>query len=320
MKKCCFVMSLVCILLILSGCATTVNNPLLHAETTDVPGLSMNVQAAKASEDNADQVNVSLYFRYLDEPMLAAESRTLTVRRDESTEYAIIRALLAGPSAGHSDLKRLLPESTTIESINSLDGILFITVGEGFLSDGVPQDWREDDAWKEEAPILRQLIVQSMVASITEYAPYRGVQILVRKADQSSLRLDNAYFLNDSSGVSDPALRDEALLLTPQNTAMRILLAWQTRDYQSLYNYLLLTDRPSYADTLQALDPAVSLSAFTVSGGAVSGDGQRAIVTLDTTVLDGSEPLEQLAYPLPLIRENGIWKISYAALLALMQQ
>ena len=68
---------------LLWGC-TMAANPLERARATDVPGLSMELHAASASQDNVDTLRASLYYRFGEEPMLAAEPRVLQVRRDES--------------------------------------------------------------------------------------------------------------------------------------------------------------------------------------------------------------------------------------------
>lgn len=313
---------LLALLLTLSGCTAQTADPLLKNETTAVPGLAMNVQAASASETNADEVRVTLYFRYLDEMKLAAESRVLTVPRDESVEYAIVAALVEGPSAGHSELKRLIPADTQVESVISRDDILFITLDDGFLNDDVPEDWAADEDWQQEAPQFRKLVAQSLVASVTEYSPYTGVQILLHKSGevQTSLRLENAYFLDGSTGLSDPLTRDETLLLTLSNTADIILSAWQEHDFDRLYKFVADEDQPSLAAFTEALSEAGALKEYSVSSGSVAVDGQTAMVTAFLRTLDATGSRDVAAYPILLKRENGVWKITYARLSAIMFQ
>lgn len=316
------VVSLTCSLCLLCGCAP---NPLERAEATSVPGLDMNLHAASASDSNVDSLQATLYFRYLDTPMLAAETRTLTVRRDESPELAIVRALLSGPSAGHSELRPILPEGVEVEGVSKKDNILYITFNEALLTrDRVPADWQQRPDWASEAPILRALIIQSAIASVTESFSYTGVQILVHKTSevQTSLRLENEYFLNGTAGLSDPLSRDESLLLTPENTAAAILAAWELRDYGTLYHFIVNVEngeaKPSYQDVCLRLDSGASLSGFTVSGGSVSRDGGRAMITAQLSLLQEDVSPLTLTYPLPLVRENDVWKISYTELQTLM--
>ena len=322
MKKRLFLLALVASLLLWSGCASQKADPLLKNEATDAPGLSMNLPPASAGTADAGTVNVSLYYRYLDEPMLAGESRTLTVPKDESVEYAIVQALTEGPSAGHSDLRRLIPAGTQVESVVSRGNTLFVTFNGTFLEDGIPDQWEDDSQWETEAPLLRRLIAQSIVASVTEYHPYTGVQLLVHRSDaeQTSLRLDNAYFLTGGTGLSEPIARDESVLLTAGNTAEMILLAWQQRDDERLYRYVTDEGKPPLASFSEALLDRTSLKDFSASGGSVSEDGATAIVTVSLKIPGSSGEVSTAVYPLALTRENGIWKIAYTALQALMGQ
>ena len=320
MKRVWVIVWMMAVLALLTSCVTRSVSPLARNEATAVPGLAMQLHAASASDNDQETVLVTLYYRYRDEPMLAAESRILTVQRDESVEFAIVQALLDGPSAGHSDLKALLPMGTTLESVTSRDDIIFVTFDAAFLADDVPADWMTNEAWREEAPIQRKLIAQSIVASLTEQYAYTGVQLLVHKTDevQSNLRLDLSYFLTGANGPSDPLPREESLLLTPRNTAQILLTAWEQHDFAQLYAYVAEEDQPSFADFSQTLTTAPALQKYELSGGSITEDGKTSTfsVTLQTQV-DGNSRYTQ-SYPLQLIRENSIWKIEYASLLALL--
>jgi hypothetical protein len=305
--------------LLISGCLGQLN-PLVKNEATAAPGLDGELHAAAADSGNVSQIKATLYFRYLDEPMLAGESRMLTVRRDQRPEQAIIEALIAGPSAGNADLRRLIPTNTRVEGISSREQVLFVTFSESFLEDGVPDDWAESEDWKTEAPLLRELITQSIAASVTESYPYTGVQILVHRKNevQSSLRLSNEYFLDGSMGPSEPVARDEALLLTPLTTVKTILEAWSQKDFERMYKYLALNGRPAYAAFVDVLNGAPSAEVLTVSGGSVYADGQTAVVTVYLRLTYRDADAKLLSYPLQLIRENSVWKMEYARFSALM--
>lgn len=305
--------------LLLSGCLEQAN-PLKKNEATAAPGLGGELLAAAADDGNTVQIKATLYFRYLDEPMLAGESRVLTVRRDQRPEQAILEALLAGPSAGNADLRRLIPEDTRVEGVSSRDGVLFVTFSEAFLLDDVPLNWAETNEWKTEAPLLRKLVTQSIAASVTENYPYTGVQILVHRPGevQTSLRLGNEYFLDGSEGLSEPAVRDEALLLTPQTTVKTVLNAWSQKDFEIMYKYLTQAGKPAYTAFVDALSAAPSVEVLTVGGGSVYPDGQTAVVTAYLRILRQGAQETLLSYPLQLIRENDVWKMEYPRLEALM--
>ncbi len=307
--------------LLLSGCYEQLN-PLEKNEATPAPGLSQELHDATADENNRNTIKATLYFRYLDEPMLAAESRLIQVRQDQRPEQAILQALLEGPSAGNADLRRMIPADAQIEAVSNNGQVLFVTFNEGFLQDDVPGDWATNEAWRVEAPLLRELITQSVVASITEGYPYTGVQFLVHRKNevQTSLRLSNEYFLDGSQGLSEPIIRDEALLLTPQATVRTVFNAWEQTDYERMYKYLALTDKPAYTALVSFLDAAPAIEVLSVSGGSVYQDGQTAVVTVLIRIIGDAEHEKLLSYPIQLTRENGVWKLPYAHLTALIPE
>ena len=307
--------------MLLCGCSA-VSNPLVRAEATAVPGLSMELHAASASDSNADQQTATLYFGYLELPMLASETRALTVHRDESGELAIVRALLDGPTAGHLELTRLFPENVRVEDVTARDGVLFVTFNAALLEEPARGEAAAEAIAR--LPMQRKLAMQSLVASLTESFPYTNVQVMVSRDNgaQTSLRLNNSYFMNGDGGVSDPLTRDESLLLTPQNTALTLLGAWQASDYTTLYSLTAIYDgaqsRPVYDRFAEALDGAPALGAFTATGGSVSLDGASAVTTVALSPTGESPTAEPIVYPLKLRRENGVWKITYQALADLM--
>lgn len=325
MKRPMLLSLLAILLLVLCGCS--VISPIEKAETTAAPGLSMDVYPATASATNADDVVATLYFRYLDQPMLAAESRVITVDRDKSFELTLIEELLAGPSTSHVDLQKLFSDSVRVISASARNGVLYVTFNDALLdNDSIPSDWQSRSDWADEAPLLRKLALQSVVASITESMPYTGVQFFVSQSADSttSTRLENTYFLTGQGGVSDPLLRNESLLLTPHNTAQCILQAWQQRDYKTLYLYTAMQSsgesRPIYDIYHNTVDACSTLSEYSVSSGSISQSGTHATLILTMSTLREGLSTDTQAYPLQLQLENGVWKISYSALLELISR
>lgn len=310
-------------LLTVCGC-TRLSDPLIRAETTAVPGLSMELHSATASDSGAYELNVALYYRFLDEPMLAAEYRTLQVKRDESAELATINALLAGPSASGVELTRLFPEGVSVEGIVDENGILFVTLSDALFSDGVPEGWLTMPEWREEAPVRRRLAIQSLVATITESFPHSLVQIMLKQSGgaRQSLRLQNSYLLSELTGPSEPQLRDEKLILTPHNTAAAILGAYSARDYERLYKYIAIQSgdelKPSYDEFAAAAAAHPALIEYALSPGNVSPDGAGARLTADMVFTRDGTVAEVRAFPLSLVRENGVWKMTYDGLMMLL--
>lgn len=309
-----------CMLLMLLCSCTQATNPLLRAEATPIPGSNQRLHSATAMADGSTQHSVTLYFRFLDYPLLAGETRTITVRPDESLELALIKALLDGPSAGQIELTRLIGDDVTIEDISVSGDMLFLTLNSRFLRDGVPDNWQAQAKWAQEAPLFRQLTLQSIIATVTENLPFSSVQVLVSTPGESSARLDRSYYLRGDMGPADPLSRDDTLLMTPARVTETILESWKNRDFAALHSITasFAYERPVFQDFASVVDAAPALMEYSISDANVSADGQHATVTVNLTFLQNEISVPLAAYPLHLVRDNGLWKISYETLQRLM--
>ena len=277
---------------------TRAANPLVQAEATPLPGVEQRLHAATAAEDNAASWDVVLYFRYLDYSMLAGESRTLTVRKDESSEAALVRALLAGPSAGEMNLRRALGEDVGLKEVTASGDMLFITLTNSLLRDGIPDGWRSDEFWAEEAPVRRRLAMASIADTVMENLPYTRVQILIDGGESAAIRLDRSYYL------------------TPYNTAALLMEAWRSRDFDTIYDFTVAEDLPVPEQFRAEIDTAPSLSDYTLTAGMVNGD--RATLNVDASLLTDSASSTLEAWPLTLEKQGGVWKIPLETLRRLM--
>lgn len=295
---------------------TRAANPLVQAEATPLPGVEQRLHAATAAEDNAASWDVVLYFRYLDYPMLAGENRTLTVRKDESSETALVRALLAGPSAGEMNLRRALGEDVGLKEVTASGDMLFITLTNSLLRDGIPDGWRSDEFWAEEAPVRRQLAMASIADTVMENLPYTRVQILIDGGESAAIRLDRSYYLTGEQGPADPLSRDESLLLSPYNTAALLMEAWRSRDFDTIYDFTVAEDLPVPEQFRAEIDAAPSLSDYTLTAGMVNGE--RAALNVDASLLTDGASTALEAWPLTLEKQGGVWKIPLETLRRLM--
>lgn len=308
-----------CMLLGLSGCAGQ-ENPLSRAEATPLPGVEERLHAASPAQENYTIHQATLYFRFLDGDSLAGEQRQIVVKKDESYELALLRALVEGPSAAATELNRLIDGGVTVKEVSPGGDMLFVTLSEDFLLDGIPSNWQNQEKWQQEAPLRRALTLQSIVCTVTENLPYSSVQLLILSPEQGSLRLDRSYLLTGEKGPHDPLVRQEEYLLTHAGLARRVLDAWQSRDFARLYSYTASYShqRPVYEDFAARLDQSPALSAYAISSGSVSPDGQRAVITLQLSLTGEEGSVETAAYPLHLVLDNGIWKITWDSLCHLM--
>ena len=270
----------------------------------------------------------ALYFRLSDTGYLAAEERQLSVLPNESPEKAVVQALLDGPSALSSSLTPLFPEGTKVLAVSRQEDILYITFNEALLGryGDEPGDLTQEP-WKKDSPLRRRLCMDSLTATLTEAGLCAGVQVLVyrEQVQQNSMRLQKGYFdLSQDETLLPPLTRSEDTLLTPHNAAQAILNAWMTRDWETLYLMVAARGedgaREGEAAAMEAFDAARTLTGFALTPGSVSMDGGAATVGADLTLLFPGGDETVTGYPIRLIRERGIWKISYERLLALMRR
>ena len=312
-----FLVLLACLLL--TGCT---QSP-LPAEREELP--QADVPAPVTAQQPQNQDRATLWFRFGEEPLLAAESRVITHSRTESHAMALLKALLAGPAAGSGELRGLFPQGTQVISATQSGDVMFVTLSRHIMNSypDEPAAWRDQAAWAAEVPLRRILAMQSIAATITENCDVDTVVILVEQtgAATDSLRLRQGYYtLDGDMTLAEPLTRDESLLLTPTRTAEIILQCWQERDFARLYRYIARTDPatgdscPAESDCLALLAELPHLMYATARGGSVSAEGSSAVFTLQGAWLeDGREtPFEGLV--LRLTREKGLWRVGLTQL------
>ena len=317
-------------LMLLTGC-TAANTYLISA--TDVPGTNPVLPEAVDETPLDTRGEATLWFRFLNEPCLAAETRQVTQLPGQSYEMALLSSLLTGPGTRQTELTNPFPVGAQVLSTVLQGRTLLVTLSPEILNalTDEPVDWQESDAWRVEAPLRRRLAMQAIAATVTDNCDVDEVLVLVNQdsSRQGSLRLKQNYYLDDSEEdvLADPLRRDESLLLSPATLPGILAQCWLQRDWIRLYRYLTATDsgtgqsRPASRDFAALMDSLPSLSAATAAGGSVNGDGQRAAFTLTATVVrSGSEPRTLRNRVLHLRRENGLWKIDLSQLTGWLEE
>ena len=242
---------LLCLLLLLGGCATLSSMPVRTLENVSLPA---SVDTSVFTED----VPAALYFRYWDEPYLACEWRFITRTNSQSYELALLEELLSGPSAGSTELTPLFPVGTRILSVVRQGRTLFVTLSPEIMGRYAdePVDWQEYEYWLTEAPLRRRLCMQSIVATVTENCNVDQVQILVEQTGSvtGSLRLKQNYFLDDSEDdvLVGPMTRSDDMLLNCEQSMHHFLSLLQAKDWEKLYRCLSAYAHP---DRVQRVHP-----------------------------------------------------------------
>jgi len=307
---------LLCCSLVLGGCMAAPPDSLIRTDADP----SALIGAQDPGLPHGPQ-QVSLYFRYQDTAYLAPEQRMIAVGLNESLEMALVQALVEGPSATQSDLVPLFPAGTEVLSVTGSGDTLFVSFNEALLDrySDEPKDL-SGGQWRVEAPLRRRLCMDSLTATLTAAGLCTRVEVLVHRKDvqQHSMRLSKDYFLTGEEGLLDPLTRREDSLLTPHNAAGLLLRAWMTQDWERLYTMTAGEGRPGEQGTIHAFSAARTLVGYTLSPGEVSPDGKSAILSVDMVLRGSGEDVAIAAYPVLLTRQDGIWKMDYSRLLAMM--
>lgn len=320
----------VILIMLLTGCSVIRETPL--PESTVIPGTNPVMPAAVDTNTTDKRGYATLWFRFMDEPCLAPETRSITQLAGQSYEFALLSALLSGPGTQQAELNSMFPEGTRVLSTVQQGRTLIVTLsGEfmGMLPDE-PENWLNDSAWQNEIPLRRQLAMQSIVATVTENCDVDEVVVLVEQSDaMASLRLRQQWFKDgsDESALTGPQTRDDSFLLTPSMAGQMVLKHWQQRDWAALYNYIALTDsrtgatRPAYRDFVAEMERCPALVDTRFNGCSVFYDGSTATVSADISTKTASGTVSEIkARIFRMHRQDGIWKISMSDLVDWLEE
>ncbi len=320
---------LIPVLLVLTGCAA---RTLPVPEATLVPGTDPTLPDAAVEETVRVTEERTLWFRFLDEPYLAPETRAVAQQSGQSEEMAVLSALFAGPGTQYVELGSPFPEGTRVLSTYRSGRTLLVTVSREWLNPfpDEPEDWQYDPVWQTEVPLRRKLAMQSLVATVTDSFDVDEVVVLLEQGEvlSASLRLPQSWFMD--GGGDEPAdaqTRDDACLLTPSVTADAIMTCWLRRDWQRLYRYVAAVDpytgeaRPAYRDFVADMENCAPLTSASCLGWSVSRDGGSCTVSLRVELRGddgGARTLD--ARVIRLHRSGGVWKISMQSLTGWLEE
>lgn len=273
----------------------------------------------KAETANKDTVDVALYYSYNGEKLLAAETRTIEVPVSDSLEAAVVRALIAGPSAQRDELVGLFWDDVKLVSVDSNADIFFVTLSEEFVTTQPPTKVLDDGT----VPERKKLAIYSIVNTIVETGKYSRVQVYVDRQGGVGQRitLNEAGWSGDMTAHLEPLARNPELILTPENTLKQALDSFSKKDWTRLYNFTAYANpdgsvKPDIADFSEALAATGNvLDSFNVTDANVAYDGQSVVVMLDYTIrAREGDAITRTGIPVVLVREEEIWKFSYASL------
>jgi hypothetical protein len=300
---------LIIILIIMSGCVSSDN----QAVDKNLPDINPNAEAA-----NKDTAQVTLYFSYRGEMLLAGETATIDVPVNESLEVAVVKALIAGPSNNRAELSGLFWDGVSLVNVTSNADILFVTLSEAFVSTDPEKVVLEEGTAADQ----KKLAISSIVNTIVEMGTYSSVQIYVDKHAGIGQRITQKEAgWGSSDDRLEPLGRMGDLILTPPNTLIEALDSFVKKDWNRLYNFTAYTspdgslkpDLETFSETLA--EKGNGLESFSVTDYNVSSNGQTAVVLLDYSMKTREGDLiPRSNKPVILVREEDIWKFSYTSL------
>lgn len=320
---------LLLLMALLAGCQATPPVTALPADPAAPEREAQTPDILPADEEaTPEQRDITLYYRMQGENMLAGETRALSFPKDKQVERVLVEALIAGPSPSLLDLTGVFTPGTKVLKVWSSGDLLTVILTHEFLQPptGAPALWETDDSWRAEIYTRRQQALASIVNTITEATSYTSVQIMVldRNDDVNGRRLRRSELYDGASGseLLGPMRRSESNLLTHFNTANILMESWKEQTFDRLYRFVAqeATARPtdmSFQQEMQAL--ARRLVYFDISAGTVAEDGQTALLETSYAYMMDGTTVQVQSFPLHLVRENGLWKITYAELRRMME-
>jgi hypothetical protein len=307
------IISLLLILIVTAGCG--VQNS--YTQQGNVPDINPNAEAA-----NKDTADVTLYFSYQGENLLAGETRAIDVPVSDTIETAVVRALISGPMS--DELTGLFWPGVKLIGVDANADHVFITLNEEFISTAPEQEVVLDGLELDEQ---KRLAIYSIVNTIIEMGQYSRVQIYVAKEGGFGERitLSEAGWSDDDSAHLEPLERDSSMILTAKNTLLEALSSFEKKDWRRLYTFTAMTNtdgssKPDISDFSEALAAEGNvLESFSVVDQNVSSDGQTAVVMLNYSLKTREGKLvQQSNIPIVLVREKGIWKLTYSSLVSVL--
>ena len=280
-----------------------------------------------------DGTEITLYFRYQQTDYVSQETRYVEVARDETVAVRIVSALLAGPSASHLELTPVFAPGVTAQRVTVENDLLTVVLSESFLQPpaDAPADWAQYAYWQQEVPRRRRLAAAALVNALTEGGRYARVQLLVASGpeDTQGERVPRVLFYpeeKDATLLLPPLTRQEGTILTPQSALNAALSAWQRKDWLALYAFMLQGEQgegalPPQNEFLARVSEAErALLAYRVSPGTVAADGAQATLCVDVQVMGKRGDKTELSQaPILMRRERDAWKLSYEALMYMME-
>lgn len=264
---------------------------------------------------SSDRTTVRLYFGYLDKKLLVGETSSISVPVNESTESAIVKALITGPSATRVDFVPVINPETEVVQIKDDGTVLTITLSSDFTKNFGAMASEERDYTQTR----RYLAVYSIANSLIEQGKYSRVRILIDEDGSGNGRpITRAEAGMEGTAGTEPFERNGEIELNAANTMREILNATKERDWETLYGFIAYKnaydqDKPSLEDfTNEVVSSKLSISDTAVLDDVLLPDTHTSVVMANYALKLGEDEARIMGnIPIRLTQENDVWKITY---------
>ncbi|MDO5021955.1 MAG: GerMN domain-containing protein [Eubacteriales bacterium] len=262
----------------------------------------------------------TLYFRFKNSALLGAEERKIFVPADSSFETELIKTLIEGPSSVLPYFSPLFPDNTQVINTWGNKDVLFVTFNDKLLDRYSDEIVRFDEQYKShEGNLRRRLAMASLACTVTENTSFSYVQVLIQGdvGANTSMRLSESYFLQDSANLVPPIARDESYIMQAKNSVEFFIKALDRGDFSEATDWLAPS---ALIPDFNALKLPV-VAEYTLSHGTVSFDGAQAIVLFDAALQNTDGIVKEVSsLPIRLKNINGIWKIDYKSIANILEE
>lgn len=322
--------------LCLAGCTST--NIREDAVQEDLPALDPEAGVAR-------EITVTRYYRLSEEPYLVGVTRTIEVRANERTEYAIVRSLLEGVPALASNVSEVFPANTSLVDVALDGGILYVTLSRDFLSEAELNEARttlegflsrgyysqaEYQKRLEEAVdafyLKRSLAIYSLVNTLCAYNEDIRVLPLVDESQTGvGVRVSRATLgIAQSGDAPDSELVEpmgfvQSVVATPY-AVIDCLLGHMSRGEYELAYVLFAEDendeqqKPAYAGFETEMLSLGRLDSYVINGVSPDASGGLIYANVDLQYTRaGGEPVTFRHAQIPMHREGDLYKAGYAS-------
>jgi hypothetical protein len=316
MKKIRLIVLLIVLSVVFSSCSVLPSMRENREETTKINPLP---EAA-----NKIGKEVTLYFRYIDENMLAGETRNIDVPVNERIEMTVLNEIFNGPSQDSQELFAVIPENASIVSVSDSGDYLFVTLSAEFISESkLAAVQIEDEEAYTKAKEEMNLCIYSVVNTLIELGGFSRIQILIDTNDSGRgerIKLIDIGVESLEGASLEPLGWDGSLILNPENTVGLLLEVFGKRDFEKLYSLIAYNDseninspsKDEFIGNLSSLE--TSIEEHSVLDSKVSADGQSVIVPVSFTQKNkNGDTITKDNIILKLRRERNLWKVEYSS-------